>query len=410
MTGWDDRARGCAVRLVKILSWLVGLLVALALLGIVVAWVWARPDAVGDFLENAAVPQGAAAGDLIAVEPYSLDVPDGAEAWRIIYVTTREHGDLAPASAVVMTPVDAIGPLPMVSWAHGTTGVVAGCAPSVFAPFANVPGVPKLLDAGWAYVATDYVGLGTEGGHAYLVGRESAQGVLDAVRAAVDMDAVDLLPETVVWGHSQGGGVALWAGLIAPDYAPEITVAGVAGLAPASDLPALVETARSGLFGKIVSSYLMASYSQTYPEIDRSAYVGGLAGVLASDIAGRCVGGRETLFSVAETMLLPAGGIFQSDPKEGALGARLADNVPLGAYAMPVLVAQGDEDDLVLEPVQAGFVAQLCADGQDVDYLTFAGRDHVSLVAPDSPLIGPLMDWTAARFAGSPAEGCAFND
>ena len=36
-------------------------------------------------------------------------------------------------------------------------------------------------------------------------------------------------------GHSQGGGAALWTGLPAPTYAPELTIDGVATLAPASN-------------------------------------------------------------------------------------------------------------------------------------------------------------------------------
>ena len=67
------------------------------------------------------------------------------------------------------------GPLDAIGWAHGTKGIARGCAPSVEGPFVDVPAVPELIAAGWAYVATDYVGLGTDGGHAYLVGDDAAR-------------------------------------------------------------------------------------------------------------------------------------------------------------------------------------------------------------------------------------------
>lgn len=44
---------------------------------------------------------------------------------------------------------------------------------------------------------------------------------------------------TVVWGHSQGGRAALWTGALAPGYAPELDVVGVAALVPLAQAAAL---------------------------------------------------------------------------------------------------------------------------------------------------------------------------
>lgn len=51
--------------------------------------------------------------------------------------------------------------------------------------FANVPAMNEAIEAGWVIVATDYPGLGTSGGHAYLVGEDAARAVLDSVRAVL---------------------------------------------------------------------------------------------------------------------------------------------------------------------------------------------------------------------------------
>src|SRR5690606_18272630 len=156
------------------------------------------------------VSASGAPGTLLAVEPYFRDVPEAADAWRILYTTTRIDDTQAVASAVVMAPKGALGPLDASGWAHGTKGVAPGCAPSVEWPFADVPAVDDLLAEGWAYVATDYVGLGTKGGHAYLVGEDAARAVMDSLRAAQAMEAVEIGARSVVWGHSQGGNSALW--------------------------------------------------------------------------------------------------------------------------------------------------------------------------------------------------------
>jgi len=50
------------------------------------------------------------------------------------------------------------------------------------------------------------------------------------------MEGIRASDDTVVWGHSQGGHAALWTGILAPTYAPEIAILGVAAVAPASDL------------------------------------------------------------------------------------------------------------------------------------------------------------------------------
>ena len=49
---------------------------------------------------------------------------------------------------------------------------------------------------------------------------------IDAVRAARAVDGVELSDDTVAWGHSQGGGAALWVGEEARGYAPDVPIAG----------------------------------------------------------------------------------------------------------------------------------------------------------------------------------------
>ena len=129
---------------------------------------------------------------------------------------------------------------------------------------------------------------------------------------------------------------------------------------------------------------------------------GYVAGIL-EDIAGRCSLDTKALFSMAELALLP-GDLFGVDVESTPLGQRLAENVPTGPYAMPVLLGQGMEDEIVFETMQSGFVKRLCDGGADLVYRRYEGRDHVSLVAQDSPMIPELIDWTRARFAGETSQ------
>jgi alpha-beta hydrolase superfamily lysophospholipase len=250
-------------------------------------------------------------------------------------------------------------------------------------------------------VATDYAGLGTEGGHEYLVGATAGRNVLDSGRAARQLDELDLAEQTVVWGHSQGGGAALWTGVLAPTYAPDADVIGVAALAPASDLVGLVSNLAVVPGGSIFAAYVLEGYDVAYDDVSARDYVRPAATASFDAAVGRCLAEPAALLSVIGSVTAGTS-IFQAELASGALAERLAENVPSGPIEAPLLVAQGEDDQLVLESVQAGYVAARCAAGYDVDYRTYPGRDHVPLVEADSPLIPELVAWTQDRLAGAP--------
>jgi len=394
----SDKPRSLLARMTKRLVSLALLFIGAAL----VAWFASRPVTPDAFYRHP-LPADAAPGSLVKSERYTAPGPVGAQIWRMLYVTSR-GGNRTLASAIVVLPTLAGGKRPVVAWAHGTTGIVEGCAPSALGrPFDHVPSIDEVVRQGWAYVGTDYAGLGTAGGHAYLVGEDAARAVLDAVRAARQMKDANLSDRTVVWGHSQGGNTALWTGIRAAALAPELNIVGIAALAPASDLKGLVQASKSSAFGKIVSSYVLVSYARVYPDVRLEDYVGPASRLVARDIASRCVVGYQALFSVLSSNLLPADGLFVKDPTSGALGARLGENTPSADIPMPTLIAQGEADDLVRADVQRRYVQARCSTGQPLDYRTYPGRDHLSVVSPDSPLVPELLAWTRDRLDGKPA-------
>jgi hypothetical protein len=145
-------------------------------------------------------------------------------------------------------------------------------------------------------VGTDYTGLGTNGPHPYLIGEGEARSALDSVRAARQLPELKLENRTVVWGHSQGGHAALWTGAIGFSYAPDVNIAGVAALAPATDLLPLLEAAEDTIVGKVMASFLMTAYSATYADVQFDRYAGPDA--RARDMATRCLSGRGALLSI----------------------------------------------------------------------------------------------------------------
>lgn len=343
-------------------------------------------------------------GQLLRAEPYTREIPQGASAWRVLYTTTRDEGQPAVASALVVVPTaKARDGIPVIAWAHGTTGAAPGCAPTVIDPFEAGAffNLDEVLAHGWAFVGTDYVGLGTASPHPYLIGQGEGRSVLDSVRAAHQLSDVVLGTDTVVWGHSQGGHAALWTGILAPTYAPDVEVQGVAALAPASNLSGLVDSLGDVTGGELFASYVIDSYSRIYPDVTYGEYVRAGAQPIVRQMAGRCLAEKSTLLSVLTVLSLDKT-IWNGSPDRGPLSARLQENTPTGPIGAPLLVGQGGTDTLVVPAVQDAYVTARCAAGQEVDYRTYPGRDHLTLVEADSPATRDLISWTEDRLASRP--------
>src|SRR6185503_18627229 len=194
------------------------------------------------------------------------------------------------------------GGFPVIAWAHGTTGGADQCAPSKRGP-GGAPYQQDLLDAGYLIAATDYEGLGTPGPHPYLVGGSEGRGVLDAARAAAHLDA-DASSKVLLWGHSQGGHAALFAGQLAPSYAPDLHVVGVIGGAPASELGILFAGASHipAAFGFVATAGV--GWKAAYPKTDIERFMTPKAKELVRVVEQQCLGGVLVAFNLPRDQLL----------------------------------------------------------------------------------------------------------
>ncbi|MGE0027802.1 MAG: lipase family protein [Thermoleophilia bacterium] len=391
---------------------LIGLAALLVVAGVAIGitlYVTRAPDA-GPFYDPPAGADDAAPGTLLRHEPFTAGVPEGATAWRILYSTTGMDGRPVAVSGLVIAGATAKaspGPRPVLAWAHGTTGVARGCAPSLLAdPSIALPKpMDRILAQGWVVVATDYVGLGGPGVHPYLAGEETGEAVIDSVRAARALDTgMELDSRYAVWGESQGGHAALWTGQVATaGYAPELTLVGVGAAAPASDIGPLMTKALGTKPGKVLTALAVDSWTRVYPELDFDDAVAPRARGLVHAIARRCL--FPNFFVVAaQAVLLPADILTVDITTDPPWKRRVAENTPTGRIAVPVLLAQGTRDQIVDPGVQARYVAARCAAGEDIDFRRYP-RGHVDIMDSAG---AELVAWTRRLLAGAPvAEGCA---
>lgn len=340
-------------------------------------------------------------GSIVSSAP--LPAPANASAWKIVYRSTGLHGESIEVSGMVIAPAGAAptGGRPVVAWAHATTGVAEKCAPSLRPdPLGTIPHLSGLLQRGFVVVATDYPGLGNPGVHPYLVGESEGRAVLDSVRAAGNISEVSAGKRFAVWGHSQGGHAALFTGQMVSQYAPELTLVGIAAVAPATDLSQLLKNDIQEPVGRVLTSYAVYSWSEVF-QAPMQPIVHAPAIPIVKRVAGDCAEGKDDAYKVSfdsltltPRMLLP--GFYNAEPWNRIL----TDNAPGRARAgAPVFVAQGTVDKIVEPTVTQNFVQGLCSRGEKVTFEPLQGVGHMTagLESADA-----AAEWMAARFDGKP--------
>lgn len=381
------------------LPWIVLGIILIAVIGVVLIWRASIPPAPSAFYTPPdPLPEGAP-GTIIRSEPITSAQPEGAVAWRILYLSTGLYGEPIAVSGVVIAPRGASeSPRPVVAWANGTVGVLPECGLShTRNPFGNIPALDQMVGEGFVVVATDYPGLGTPGVHPYLVGPIEAASVLDSVRAARQLD-VNAGDRFVVWGRSQGGHAALWAAQSAADYAPELTLIGAAASAPAIDLQGIFRWGMDRRVGAIVISYALYAWSHVYPSANLDDLVKPELRAQFENVARTCVTTPAAFLTLGN---IPTPSEFLAiDPLAGEpYKTFIADNTPHGRIAVPLLISHGTADTLIPLEGSVADAARRCEEGEDVQLVRYPGVQHDA--ADQSGIM--TVGWIADRFEGRPA-------
>ena len=95
--------------------------------------------------------------------------------------------------------------------------------------------------------------------------------------------------------------------------------------------------------------------------------------------------------------------IWEGDADRGALHQRLVQDIPSRLFRRRSSSRKAVPTAWSSLPPRTSTSTGRCVAGYAVDYRTYAGRDHVRLVEPDSCLIPELLTWTTERFDGKPA-------
>ncbi|MEN0137176.1 MAG: lipase family protein [Rhodococcus sp. (in: high G+C Gram-positive bacteria)] len=311
-------------------------------------------------------------------------LPSAGRNEMITYASQDGNGNPVVVSGTVAIPRTPApdGGYPVISWAHGTTGVADACAPS--ADFVGGPahsylaGVNASLDEwvakGYAVVSTDYQGLGTPGIHPYINGDTEANAVVDIVRAAREVDPA-VGSTWFVIGHSQGGQAALFTAAQGSERAPELKLGGAVAIAPGNGLDQTPQYFRSGVPGiEAAEAFLpliLLGAQAADPAIDPSALLTEQAQPLLTAARTGCID------DIRKVPPVPADQVFRPDADLGPLTDYLGRQEPSRVHVqVPTLVTQSSGDRVVSKPSTDLMVKTLQDNGNELTYLTYEGADH----------------------------------
>ncbi|MFQ3595704.1 MAG: alpha/beta fold hydrolase, partial [Sphingomonadaceae bacterium] len=221
----------------------------------------------------------------------------------------------------------------------------------------------------------------------------------DAVAAAAAVPEAGAGRRFALWGHSQGGHASLAAAERARAGLPGHELVAVAAASPPTDLPANFAAADPAV-RSFLSSFAAASWEQAFgmplaPLGNRTTRN------LVRKIGARCEGDPQSFITKVDVVRLLYRlrnvNIAETDPWAARVAASAVGNRPV---QVPMLVSQGDADNLVAPAVTRAFVSRACARGDRLTYVEVAGGDHAG---NPKAVEAEVVRWLADRFAARPA-------
>ncbi|CAG8939035.1 unnamed protein product [Penicillium salamii] len=373
-----------------------------------------------DFYATAGNLSSSKPGDvlkLIPVSPKIMNVPAGIATYKMQYTSVDLDNSTVPATAFLAFPYIAqANPFKLVAFAHGTSGVFRGCAPSTSSTLYNYDTWIPLVFAGYAVVGTDYVGLGNNyTDHKYIATKANANDVYWSTIAAKKAFPRKLSHEWVSIGHSQGGGASWKVSEQVELQNKESGYLGGVAVAPNTHIyDAVIEGLRSSE-GSPGGNFQQSGSSSYVPSLYfalRAVYPNYTAPFL-SELAKRRIqlGERAQLCAAA----LPAV-LHDLNPSQIISSANLSGlstiksfqdlNAPAqGAKAArPLLVIVGGNDTTVYPGITKRAYEQSCKNGNSLHLSIYPGLEHSPVFGASAP---EWLNFIGRLFRGQGLDRCS---
>ncbi|KAL8827123.1 MAG: hypothetical protein Q9191_003381 [Dirinaria sp. TL-2023a] len=376
---------------------------------------WATGSVHDDPFYEAPPPSlSAIPGQLLKVEeatdPTKYTIPPGTALSRILFQTRTLAGAAVPASAFVLWPYSPRsqpgGTVPVVAWAHGTSGLFGNDGPSHLKGLSYQFAAPFVLALqGYAVVGPDYAGLGVSQDargnpvdHEYLSNPSHAHDLFYSVQAA-QTAFKQLSQQFVILGHSQGGGAA-WAAAQRQAIEPVKGYLGTIACAPVTNIFNLPS---DGPLLPLLVALVVYALQKINPKFDYHE-------ILTPQAARRwelylqLEPGAGVTFALFQGVDLLQPGWRQNPYLQDFVARTSNGGKPIGG---PMLVLQGLADTNLDAGTASRAVQATCSafPRSQLQYQALEGISHVPLMYASQQT---WLQWIADRFAGKPIqEGCS---
>ncbi len=308
--------------------------------------------------------------------------------YRIVYETIDPHGDPTTASGLVAVPRAPGGPLPLVSYQHGT---------AVYDHYREASAEARVLpllfaSTGYLFFMPDYLGLEESPGlHPYVHADSLATSAIDGLRAVktwASQHAISLNDQLFALGYSEGGySTMALARAIEADHRDEFTLTAFAPMAGPYDLSGVMVDyflQSAEIPNPYFLSYVILAYDAVYGLYDSLAEV--FSAPYAEEISDLFDGSHRgseisdvlpTAWSEFLTEEFISG--FRSDPQDPLRLALAENDVHDWAPEAPVHLyhCSGDED-VPFENSERAYEAFVDNDAEEVELIDLGNLGHMA--------------------------------
>ncbi|WP_324193013.1 lipase family protein [Nocardia transvalensis] len=311
---------------------------------------------------------------------------------ELLVRSTDSKGNPVPVVATLVLPRAAwtdAGARPLVSYNIPISSLGHWCAPSYQLAHgfsADQLSIQLLLNRNYAVIVPDHEGPR----EAYAAGVMGGHAVLDAARAAVHLGVSELTPESpvVLSGYSGGAIATGWAAQIAPDYAPDLHLAGAMIGGTPADYDMLVRTMNGTPVGSGIFLGATLGLGREYPELLSLLNDNGWR--LAHLFRDLCVGAEAALgaipIRIEQLTDVP-------DPTQLPVVRKVVADNKLGARPpkVPVLVYHGRGEFWIPYEGARNLYDSWCHEGARVRLAPFPG-EHFLVGAVAVPAVPEWVD------------------
>ncbi|GAB2568003.1 lipase family protein [Nocardia heshunensis] len=270
----------------------------------------------------------------------------------------------------------------MVSYQTAYDSLSAGCDPS-YALRGGGEGAPQdaviiagYLAAGLTVVVSDYEGSKL----AYGAGRLSGNATLDGIRAALHVLGAPAATPVGMSGFSGGSIATEFAAELAPTYAPELNVVGVAAGGMPVDMAATIDYVDGSPDWALVLPYVMQGAARGF-DLDLNPYLSDYGRDVMAQIADHCVSNGPHFPGLRMSQLLrPQYQDYRAIPGFSRILTenRMGDT---GTPSAPMLFgagnADGTGDGVIVAAGERTLATEYCHRGVSVEYKEYPGSNHL---------------------------------